>query len=141
MRHKAKKKHNPDSKGAIQQGGRFISLLKYFIGAAFLIMVVVMVPLSMVWKQVYITNISKQHHALQESLSDLQKEVTALTFTAENLAGTRRIESIARESLGLDYPSSKEIVVVRPEKKKEKASLLNSPFWTVLKKSITPEKG
>lgn len=141
MRHKTKKKINADNKGAMRQGGRLIPLVKYFIGAALLILVVVMVPLSMVWKQVYITDISKQHHALKKSLSVLQKEVTALTFTAENLAGTRRIESIARESLGLEYPLSKEIVVVRPEKKKEKASLLNSPFWTVLKKSITPEKG
>ncbi len=116
-------------------------LVKYFVATALLILAVVMLPLSLVWKQVYITDISKQHHLLQDSLSVLQKEVTTLTFTVENLAGTRRIESIARGSLGLEYPSSKEIVIIRPEKKKENASLLNSPFWTVLKNSITPEKG
>jgi hypothetical protein len=60
---------------------------------------------------------------------------------AEQLSGTERIEQIAEESLGLDYPSSKEIVVVRHKKKKEKSFILSSPFWTVLKKSITPEKG
>ncbi len=141
MKRTTRKKIKTNRKAIKDNGWRLVPLVKYFTAAVFLILAVVMLPLSMVWKQVYITDISKQHHALRDSLAVLQKEVTTLTFTAEDLAGTRRIESIARGNLGLDYPSSKEIVVLRPQKKKEKTSLLNSPFWTAFRKSITPEKG
>lgn len=122
-------------------GGWLFPVVRYFIYVAILVTIFVMFPLSLVWKQVYITTISLRQDALKDSLAVLQKEVSTLTIMAEQLSSTERIEQIAEESLGLDYPSSKEIVVVRPKKKKEKSFILSSPFWTVLKKSITPEKG
>jgi len=122
-------------------GGLLFPVVRYFIYAAILVTIFVMFPLSLVWKQVFITTISLRQDALKDSLAVLQKEVSTLTIMAEQLSSTERIEQIAEESLGLDYPSSKEIVVVRPKKKKEKSFILSSPFWTVLKKSITPEKG
>lgn len=122
-------------------GGRLFPVVRYFIYAAILVTIFVMFPLSLVWKQVYINTISLRQDALKDSLAVLQKEVSTLTIMAEQLSSTERIEQIAEESLGLDYPSSKEIVVVRPKKKKENSFILSSPFWTVLKKSITPEKG
>jgi cell division protein FtsL len=115
--------------------------VKYFTVAAICIAAGIIFPLSLVWKQVYITTTSMQQDSLQDSLTVLQKEVITLTILAERLSSTERIEMIAKGSLALDYPSSREIVVVRPRKKKESGLTFSSPFWTVFKKSLTPEKG
>lgn len=141
MKRKNVLKSKSDKKRSRRENGRFGTLLRYFITAAFLVAIVIIFPLSLVWKQVYITNTSLHRHALKDSLAVLQKEVTALNIKFEQLSSTRRIESIARESLELDYPLSKEIVVVRPKKQKEKGFILDSPFWAILKRSITPGKG
>ena len=81
------------------------------------------------------------HDSLKDSLAVLNKEIAALNIKVEQLSRTERIETIARESLRLDYPSSKEIVVVRPEKKDQKGFILDSSFWAVIRKSLKPEKG
>ena len=87
--------------------------MKFFSTATILIIIVVMFPLSLVWKQEYIANTSLHQDSLQDSLTVLQKEVITLTMAVERLSSTERIEEIAKETMGLDYPSSKEIVVVR----------------------------
>jgi hypothetical protein len=75
--------------------------------------VLIVWPMFMVWKQICLTTISVRDSALTDSLSSLLKESAALRLYNERLAGTQRIESICRESLGLDYPTSRQIVVVR----------------------------
>jgi len=141
MKRKTKNKRKSEKKRINNFGSAVLPIVKIFSTATILIIIVVMFPLSLVWKQVYITNTSLHQNSLQDSLTVLQKEVITLTMAVERLSSTERIEKIAKESLALDYPSSKEIVVIRPRKKKESGFKLNSPFWTVFKKSLTPEKG
>jgi cell division protein FtsL len=138
-----KQKSKPKPKGKIPSivGGRFLNFFRYFFTAAILVTIVVIFPLSLVWKQVYITKTSMDHDSLRDSLAVLNKEIAALNIKVEYLSRTERIETIARESLRLDYPLSKEIVVVRPKKKSHRTFILDSSFWAVIKKSLTPEKG
>lgn len=120
---------------------RVFPIVKYFSMSILLISLVIVLPLSLVGKQVYITNISINQGHLQDSLALLQREIVSLGIKIQKLSNTERIETIARESLGLDYPSSLEIIVVRPEKKKKIVILKNSPFWALIKKSIISKQG
>ncbi|MFC1476362.1 cell division protein FtsL [Fibrobacterota bacterium] len=141
MKSKSNTKQKLKEKVTVKMGGRFLHFFRYFLTAAILIAVVVILPLSLVWKQVYITRTSIHTDMLQDSLAVLNKEIAALNIKVERLSGTERIETIAREALELDYPSSKEIVVVRPGKKGQKDFILDSSFWAVIRKSLKPEKG
>lgn len=141
MQRKKNRAKNGRKKAIRKAGKPFLPVVQYFFTATVLVAIVIMFPLSLVWKQVYITDTSLHRHALKDSLTTLHKEVTALTIMAERLSSTARIERIAKESLSLDYPSSKEIIVVRPKKQKESHAILSVPFWTVVRKTISPEKG
>lgn len=116
-------------------------LIKYFVLTVLIISTIIIIPLTLVWKQVYINNASVHFDSLKDSLDVLHKEVAALNIVAEQLSSTERIERIANKSLGLDYPLFKEIVIIRPMPKKEKIFVFDSPFWAVIKKSISSEKG
>ena len=140
MKSKSVKNQHPEKKIIAAAGKRFVSFIKYVITVAVLVALIIILPLSLVWKQVYITKVSIQYDSLKDSLSVLNREIASLSIRAEKLSGTGRIETIAKERLQLDYPLSSEIVVVRPEKKQRKNFILNSTFWTVLKKSLTAEK-
>ena len=135
----SKEKHKGNITAVV--GGRFLNFLRYFFTATVLVTIVVIFPLSLVWKQVYITKASIKYDSLRDSLTVLNKEIAALNIMVEQLSRTERIETIARESLGLDYPLSKEIVVVHPKEESQKSFILDSSFWAVIKKSLIPEKG
>jgi len=141
MKSKSAANQQPEKKIMADAGERFVGFIKYIITVAVLVAVIVMLPLSLVWKQVYITRTSMQYDSLKDSLAVLNREIAVVSFRAEKLSSTGRIETIAKERLQLDYPLSPEIVVVRPEKKQRKAFALKSTFWTVLRKSLTAEKG
>jgi cell division protein FtsL len=141
MRTKSNSKQKLKEKLSTKARGRLLHFFRYFFTTTILIAVVVILPLSVVWKQVYITKTSIHSDMLQDSLAVLNKEIATLNITVEQLSSTERIEAIAREALELDYPSSKKIVVVRPEKKDQKGFILDSSFWAVIRKSLKPEKG
>lgn len=73
-------------------------------------------PLLLVWKQVYISSASRQIDTLSDSLRVLTKEVTTLKLRRDRLASSDRIEEIAKNDLGLEYPSSDQIVVIKVPK-------------------------
>lgn len=141
MSSKLKTKHNSRGKITEKIGGKFLNFFRYFLTAAILIAVVIILPLSLVWKQVYITKTSMHTDMLEDSLAVLNREIAALNIKVERLSRTERIETIARETLGLDYPSSSEIVIVHSEKKDQKGFILDSSFWAMIRKSLKPEKG
>jgi cell division protein FtsL len=120
---------------------QFFHYVKFYILVLMICTAVITIPLALVWKQAYITSVSLKYDSLKDSTAVLQKEIVALNLALKQLSSTERIESIARKSLKLDYPSSEEIVIVYSEKKKRIRFLPNSPFWAVLKKSIELEKG
>ncbi len=114
--------------------------LKNFMIAAALVTIVIILPLSLVWKQVYITNISRYHDTLLDSLAVLNKEIDELNIKEEQLSSIKRIEYIAENLLELSYPLSKEIIVVPPEKKAKGKVMPDFPFWDILHKSTSQGK-
>lgn len=120
---------------------KVFDVVKYFIIAVSIIVLLIMLPLTLVWKQVYINSSSISFESLRDSIEVLHKKHARLNIRAEQLSQTARIEKIAREQLDLDYPASKEIVVIRFLPKKGKKFVLDTPFWAVLKRSLTLKKG
>ncbi len=97
----------------------------------------VLLPLTAVTKQVYLTNSSIEHKRLVDSLETLRQDSERLRLTAEGLSDLKRIESVSRK-LGLDYPESDRIVVVRP--KDGKPTLAQWEFLAILKRSFRKDK-
>lgn len=99
-----------------------IRLRSMLIGVG-LLLLVISGPLLIVTKQVYITNASLRMDALSDSLKIMNKEIATLKLTCERLSSNERIEQFARESRGLEYPNSNQIVIVKlGEQKKSSAS-------------------
>ncbi|KMQ53043.1 hypothetical protein CHISP_0264 [Chitinispirillum alkaliphilum] len=77
-----------------------------------LLSVVLAVPFIMVWKQAYINTSSLRIDAMSDTLSVLNREIAYLRLQCEHLASNRRIETIARDALGLEYPESHQIILL-----------------------------
>ena len=88
---------------------RFRSML---IGIVILA-VVISGPLLLVWKQVYINSLSRKMEQTGDTLAVCAKEIASLRLKCEYLSSNERIERIARSSLGLEYPMSEQIVIVK----------------------------
>jgi cell division protein FtsL len=131
---KRARKNNPSKKQ------RPLPLRYVLIGVA-VVALAVLFPLFAVWKQVYITNSALSHDQLIDSISVLNQKVVALRLAAGRLSSNERIERIARQSLDLHYPSSKQIVIVRPQPKPRRAMFADWKFLAVLRKSLKQEKG
>ncbi|MBN2038237.1 MAG: cell division protein FtsL [Chitinispirillaceae bacterium] len=81
-----------------------------------LIAAFIAVPLLLVWKQAFITSSSMKLEKMSDTLSVMNKKIATLKLTSDRLSANDRIESIAREALGLEFPSSDRIAIL-PEKK------------------------
>jgi cell division protein FtsL len=99
-------------------------------------------PVLIVWKQVYITQSSVSQRAVADSIAVLTKEVTRLRFTVEKLSANGRIESIARERLGLEYPMADRIVIMH-EKSVEAVmpATMTRNVITALRKAVSRGRG
>jgi cell division protein FtsL len=115
--------------------------LRQLVMGTLCVVVLIMWPMFMVWKQIYITNVSLKESALSDSLVALSKESATLRLYNEKLAGTQRIESIARSSLGLEYPTSQQIVVVREGRRGERQAPEGKGFLAVLRRTFSRERG
>ena len=111
--------------------------------AAGILFVVVLIiwPMFMVWKQIYITNVSMKESVLADSLIRLSKEAATLRMYNEKLAGTQRIESIVRAAVGLEYPTSAQIVVIRESRKDLGKQSGGSGFLAILRRTFSRERG
>lgn len=99
-------------------------------------------PLLMVWKQVYITSTSLKLEQMNDSLSVYAKEIAQLQLKAERLSANERIERIARTSLGLEYPVSGQIVIVKiPESRMAKIGGWSQDLLAFIKKSFLGDQG
>jgi cell division protein FtsL len=93
-----------------------------FLGIAMLIAG----PLCIVWKQVYINELSMRKKTLNESIVRLSAEATRLQLIVEKLSSPLRIEKIAREHLTLDYPVASQMVIVKETAQDNKSSGLHT---------------
>jgi cell division protein FtsL len=77
-------------------------------------------PLLLVWKQTYIRGSSVRLEATADTLSMLDKEISLLQLKSERLSSTERIETFARATLELEYPSSDRMVMVSLDNKNKR---------------------
>lgn len=98
-------------------------------------------PLFMVSKQIFITNLSIRESALSDSLSLAGRELAALRLYNEKLSSTARIESITREYRGLEYPVAGQIIVIRENRNNNGDGKKGTGFFTFLKKPFCRWRG
>lgn len=103
--------------------------------------ILVLGPLLVVWKQVYITEVSMKRSELTDTLIVLSKEAAQFRFAVEKLSNTGRIESIARERLGLEYPGAGQIVIIKPRTPDKTRSDKEGNFFAILRRSLTHVRG
>jgi cell division protein FtsL len=115
--------------------------MRHVPGIIAFVAILVIGPLLVVWKQVYITEVSMKRSALTDSLTVLSKENAQLRFAAEKLSNTGRIESIARERLGLEYPAAGQIVIIKHREPDRKQSDSEGNFFAILRRSLSRMRG
>jgi cell division protein FtsL len=115
--------------------------LRHLAGMVVLVALMVAFPLGIVWKQVYITQTSVRQNRLSDSLAALNKQAAQLRLFVEKLSGTSRIESIARQCLGLDYPTASQIVIMKQSPEKTVTPVAGNSYIAILRRSIARGKG
>lgn len=107
-----------------------------------LLAVLISGPLLLVWKQVYINSVSMKMELKSDTLATCAKEIAALRLEYEHLSSNERIERIARSSLGLDYPTSDQIVIVNvTDSRKPAAGGWPQELLAFLRRSILGDRG
>jgi cell division protein FtsL len=102
--------------------------------------VTVTCPLFVVWKQVYKREMSIRETHLSDSLSVCNREIARLKMMSEKYSATPRIETIARERLGLDYPTADRIVVIDSKTGIRESRMGEWEFLAILKRSLLQDK-
>jgi cell division protein FtsL len=97
-------------------------------------------PMLVVWKQVYINAASMKLEAMNDSLTQMQREIATLRLSCERLSATGRIESFARSVLQLDYPVSSQIEIVRTAAPQRGFMHGAFDFMALLKKTVSKDK-
>jgi cell division protein FtsL len=115
--------------------------MRHLPGIIAFVAVLVMGPLFLVWKQVYITEVSMKRSALADTLTILSKECAELRFAAEKLSSTGRIEFIAHERLGLEYPAAGQIVIIKQGETDGKQTVGEGNFIAILRRSLSHVRG
>ena len=81
--------------------------------------------------------------SMADSLAVLKREEATLQLMVQRYSSTARIEQFAREALSLEYPVSKQIVIVGTQGKEGNLKFIYSPkvLFTFLKKTFYGDKG
>ena len=107
-----------------------------------LLAVLISGPLLLVWKQVCINSLSLKMEYTNDTLAICNKKIDSLRLKCEYLSSNERIERIARSSLGLDYPTPEQIVIVRVgERRGFAAAGWTQGVLAFLRKSLFGESG
>jgi cell division protein FtsL len=115
---------------------RTMVLIVMLIGAG------IALPLFAVWRQVYVRSSALACKGLTESLATKNREIQRLKIVSRGLSDVGRIEMVARTSLHLEYPQSKNIVIVSPRSViKQRQSLFDNEFFAILRRSLLKDKG
>lgn len=106
-----------------------------------LVVLLISGPMLLVWKQVYISTASLGMDAKRKSLVSLQKEIATLKLSSNRLSSIERIESIARNNLGLDYPATSQVYVIHiPREQKGSVLSKTQDIVAFLRKVISGER-
>ncbi len=70
-----------------------------------------------VWERISAVQLTIRIEKLKEEVASLENDVKRLEIRKTELSAHRRIESVAREKLGLRYPKQSEIVLVTKDER------------------------
>ena len=143
MKHQSSREPASRPRGAsIAAASAPVLRLRQLVTGILCVVILIIWPMFMVWKQIYIRNISIRESALSDSLIVLSKETATLRLYNEKLFSTQRIESIARKAIGLDYPTSEQIVVIREGKRAlRREAPGGNGFLAILYRTFSRAKG
>ncbi|MBN1980313.1 MAG: cell division protein FtsL [Chitinivibrionales bacterium] len=129
-------RHKRTVRGRIQ----WMNPMHFLLIVAFCIGLAILIPLTQVWKQSYITQISLRQQSLKDSCAQLSSQLKALTLEAAELSKNERIEAIAVNKLHLVYPMSSDIIIIC-SRKSVPVPKEESEIGTAIRKSFFPKKG
>jgi cell division protein FtsL len=139
---KNREREQKQRQGSKTTGSAPVLKLRQLLAGIACVIILIAWPMFMVWKQIYIRNISMRESSLADSLSGLSKEAATLRLYNEKLSGIQRIEAIARGSLSLEYPTSAQIVVIRENRKDlRRDSPGGGGLLAILRKTFSRERG
>jgi len=93
-------------------------------------------PLFVVWKQAKTRNLYLEQSSLRARSLEARAHVDSLQKKVLELSDRSRIESIARQQLGLLYPSSDKMAFIDLRKNKKQRSESTNAFVKLLEKSF-----
>ncbi|MBL8026889.1 MAG: cell division protein FtsL [Fibrobacteres bacterium] len=104
--------------------------LRTLIGAVLTVLAFFSLPLIAVWKKSKVVDMSETNAMLQQDVIKLENQNLILRFHANQLCSRSRIEDVAKNELGLDYPKNEDVTVlvrysVKAEKKKGISGILD----------------
>ncbi len=115
--------------------------MRHLAAIAAVVALMVAGPLCIVWKQVYINQLSIQQLAVSDSIAVLGKQAARLRLCMDKLSATGRIETIARDRCGLEYPPASKIVIIKHHQSGRTIPGREGNFIAILRRSITGGRG
>jgi cell division protein FtsL len=115
--------------------------LRFVVIGSLVVMAAIAGPLLMIRKQVYVRNLAIRREQLADSLSVYSREAARLTIVAKQLSSPQRLEQIARDKLGMEYPSSAQITIVQPRAPSKARFLDAAGFFAFLRRSLAQSRG
>jgi len=94
------------------KSGEPVVRLRIMLVGVCVVVIAMMGPLALVYKQSYINQTSIRLEAKADTLNSLNREIAALKLKSSNLSSTARIERLAK-SYGLEYPSSSQVEIIK----------------------------
>jgi cell division protein FtsL len=95
-------------------------------------------PLLMVRKQVHLRNLAIRRERLADSLHVCNREVGELVLRVQALTAPQRIEHVARDRLGMDYPSPSRVVIV--ETRSQRPARAGRGILMLLRRALKQER-
>jgi cell division protein FtsL len=112
---------------------------------AVVVAAVIVFPLLTVWKKDYISDASMKQKSLADSVAILSARVADLRLESARLCANERIEHLAMEWLGLQYPDADNVVIVGrpagPGRRAVAGIFEHWKFLAALRRSLDPERG
>jgi cell division protein FtsL len=131
-------KHNSAHKQALPKVQRPVPA-QLVLASTLITALLVSFPLFLVWKQVSFSTCMRSQQKLLDSTAVIKSDIVRLRLKVEHLSAPERVERIARETRGLEYPASNRITIVRMEPQKNSStykSIADSRYIKALKRSM-----
>jgi len=122
------------------KSGEPVVRLRIMLIGVCIVVIAMMGPLALVYKQSYINQTSIRLEAKADTLNALNREIAALKLKCSNLSSTARVERLAK-SYGLEYPSSSQIEVIKVSGRRVNKESVTGKIFDRVNGSLLRERG